>query len=67
LDLWISKKQIRFQKILEEKGFINDRDYSKITDRAKATRSLDFKKLIELGYIERRGKGRATYYILKEG
>ncbi len=57
------------KKILEfigEKGYISDRDYVKLTNRAKATRSLDFKKLIDIGLIERKGKGRATYYKLKE-
>jgi len=55
-------------KILEfirKNGFIADRDYEKLTDRAKATRALDFQKLINLGLIERKGKGRATYYALK--
>jgi len=57
------------KKILEyiqKKGFITDQEYAKLTDRSKATRALDFQKLIELGLIERRGKGRATYYVLKE-
>ena len=57
------------KKILEfigEKGYISDRNYVKLTKRAKATRSLDFKKLIDMGLIERKGKGRATYYKLKE-
>ena len=56
-------------KLLEftrEKGFIADRDYAKLTSRAKATRALDFQKITKLGLIERRGKGRATYYVLKE-
>lgn len=56
------------QRILEfirQKGFIKDSDYAKLTDRAKATRALDFQKLIDLGLIGRKGKGRATYYILK--
>ena len=53
-------------KFIEKKGYITDSDYSKITERAKATRSLDFNKLIGLEFIERKGKGRATYYILKE-
>ena len=53
-------------KFIKKKGYITDSDYSKITERAKATRSLDFNKLINLGFIERKGKGRATYYILKE-
>jgi len=55
-------------KILEyirQNGFISDRDYAKLTDRAKATRTLDFNKLIELELIERQDKGRATYYIQK--
>ena len=51
---------------IKKKGFISDSDYAKLTGRARATRALDFKKMIELGLIERRGKGRATYYILKE-
>lgn len=53
-------------KFIEEKGFITDRDYSKLTERAKATRSLDFKKLMDLDFIERKGKGRSIYYIFKE-
>jgi len=57
------EKILRF---IEKKGYITDSDYAKITECAKATRSLDFNKLINLGFIERKGKGRATYYILKE-
>lgn len=53
-------------KFIKEKGYISDRDYTKLTNRAKATRSLDFKKLIDMGLIKRSGKGRATYYQLKE-
>jgi hypothetical protein len=56
-------------KILDfiaQKGFIRDRDYAILVDRAKPTRRLDFNKLIELGLILRKGKGKNTYYILKE-
>jgi len=49
---------------IEKHGFITDRDYSKLTERAKATRALDFKKLIGLGIIERHGKGKNTNYRL---
>ncbi len=52
-------------KYVEEHGFITDSDYSKLTDRAKATRALDFNMLIKLGLIKREGRGRATYYTLK--
>ena len=51
---------------IKDMGFIADRDYAKLVGRAKATRALDFQKLIELGLIERKGKGKATYYVLKE-
>jgi len=57
------------QKILEfirKNNFITDKDYSKIVKRAKATRALDFQRLIRLNLIERKGKGKSTYYILKE-
>jgi Fic family protein len=47
---------------IEKHGFISDRDYAKLTDRAKPTRNQDFRKLIELGIIEKLGKGKATYY-----
>lgn len=51
-------------KTIGEKGYITDKDYARTTDRAKATRNLDFNRLIKMGKIERKGKGRATYYIL---
>ncbi len=56
------------KKIIEyikNHGYIADRDYAKLTDRARPTRNQDFKKLIDLGIIERLGEGRATYYKLK--
>ena len=53
-------------KTIQEKGFITDKEYSQITDRAKATRTQDFNKLIKLGMIERKGKGKNTYYVLKQ-
>ena len=48
---------------IDEHGFIRDKDYAGLVDRAKATRALDFRRLMELGYIERKGKGRGTYYV----
>jgi len=50
---------------IKKHGFIKDSDYSKLTARARPTRNLDFKKLIELRLIEKQGKGKATYYVLK--
>lgn len=53
-------------KHIEQKGFITDKDYSRLVTRARATRHLDFKKLINLGLIEMKEKGKSTYYVLKE-
>ena len=56
------------QKVLDfikENGFITDRDYAKLTDRAKPTRNKDLNKLIDLGLIERIGNGKATYYKIR--
>lgn len=64
-----TKLENHHQKILgyiRDHGYINDREYANLTNRAKATRTLDFQKLIKLGLIERKGKGRSTYYVLKE-
>jgi Fic family protein len=52
-------------KYIEKKGYITDSDYAKLTERAKPTRNLDFRKLLGLNIIERFGKGKATYYKLK--
>ncbi|MCA9969570.1 MAG: Fic family protein [Anaerolineales bacterium] len=53
------------QRILDHidaHGFITDRDYAQLTERAKATRALDFRFLLDLGVIVREGRGRGTYY-----
>jgi len=47
---------------IDEHGFITDALYSTLTKRAKATRNIDFKKLLSLKTIRREGKGKATYY-----
>jgi len=51
---------------IKKNGFITNRDYAKLTDRAKPTRNQDFNKLIDLKLIERHGKGKATYYKFKD-
>lgn len=64
-----TRLQPHHEKILKhirKIGFITDRDYAKLVDRARPTRALDFHKLLSLGLIGRKGKGRATYYILKK-
>lgn len=59
--------QPHHQKILQyiqDNNFIADRDYAKLVNRAKATRALDFQKLLKLNLITRKGKGKSTYYII---
>jgi len=56
----------RIIDFINKKEFIADRDYAKLTNRAKPTRNKDFNRLIELGLIKRLGRGKATYYKLKD-
>ncbi len=63
-----TKLQKYHQQILDfirSNGFIQDSDYARLVKRARATRRLDFLKLIQMELIERKGKGKATYYVLK--
>ncbi|WKZ30724.1 MAG: Fic family protein [Candidatus Dojkabacteria bacterium] len=56
------------KKILEyikEHGSITMREYEGITDRARATRIMDFKRLVDLEMISSVGVGKSTYYVLK--
>lgn len=62
----LKEYHLKILEFIKEREFITDRDYAKLVDRAKATRALDFKKLIEFELISRKGKGKATYYILRE-
>lgn len=50
---------------IKDKGYITDKDYAGLVNRARPTRRLDFNKLIEMGLIKREGKGKNTYYKLK--
>lgn len=52
---------------IKEYGFIKDSDYAHLTKRARPTRHLDLRKLVDLGLIEKQGKGKGTYYRLKNG
>lgn len=54
---------LKLLSYIRRNGFITDRIYAKLVTRAKATRTLDFKKLILLKLIKRKGRGKATYYV----
>lgn len=50
---------------IKRHDFVTDSIYSTFTDRAKPTRNQDFNHLIDMGLIERVGKGKATIYRMK--
>lgn len=52
-------------ELIKKNGLTSDKEYARITKRARSTRALDFKKLTEFGVIEKKDKGKATYYKLK--
>ncbi len=47
---------------IDEHDFITDKEYAQLTERAKATRTGDFNKLIAFGLLKRHGRGRLTHY-----
>jgi len=51
---------------IKKNGSMKVSDYAKITERARATRYIDFEKLISFDLIERKGKGKNSYYVLKD-
>lgn len=50
---------------IDEHGSITMSEYAQITDRKRATRIKDFKRLVEQDLLDRAGRGRATYYRVK--
>jgi len=54
----------RLLAYIGEHGGIGQNEYGQITNRSLAARKQDFRKLVDLGLIERRGGGRGTYYVL---
>ncbi len=57
---------LKILELIKENNLVTDSDYAKVTNRSKASRALDFQKLLLLNYIERKGAARSTYYILKQ-
>ncbi|MBU1017759.1 Fic family protein [Patescibacteria group bacterium] len=65
-DTTLKDYHLKMLRHIRENGYITDSDYARFSNRAKATRSLDFKKMIGMGLIERLGKGKSTYYKIKD-
>ena len=66
LDERLEDHHLKLLSLIKENSVVKDSDYAKVTDRSKGSRTLDFQKLMNLNYIERKGDGRSTYYILKQ-
>jgi len=49
---------------IKKRGSISKGEYDKITDRARSTQILDFKRMVEKGLINREKQGKATFYTL---
>lgn len=69
LEVSISTSRLTdYEKIIVEyikkNGSISKSEYEKITDRARSTQILDFKRLTDRGVIRKQGNGKATYYTL---
>ena len=63
-DIRLKKHHQSVLRYLQKHGSITDYEYSKITDRAKATRVTDFRFLLDIKLIERKGRGKGTYYVI---
>lgn len=66
IDTRLKRHERLVLEYIDRYGLITDREYAAFTDRAKATRAKDFRRLIELGHIVRQGVGRATHYVRAE-
>ncbi|KKU82121.1 MAG: Filamentation induced by cAMP protein Fic [Microgenomates group bacterium GW2011_GWA2_47_8] len=51
---------------IKENGSITPGQYAKLTSRSRASRAVDFRRLLELGLIRSHGQGKALYYTLTE-
>jgi len=57
---------IQILEYIKKNGFITQQEYSKLTNRARPTRALDFSKLIDLQLIKRKGAGRGAHYVMRD-
>lgn len=55
---------VKILNFIWERGRITSEEITKKFDITRETANQDFQKLLKLGLIERKGTGRATYYIL---
>jgi hypothetical protein len=62
----LNQSQRKALDYLKQEGKINLRTYQEINNVGKSTAKWELKKLVDLGYLKKCGKGKATYYILSK-
>ncbi len=62
----LNNRQVKIIKYLEENKKINRAEYTKLMGISFMTSYRDLTELLQAGYLERKGKNKKTYYILKE-
>jgi ATP-dependent DNA helicase RecG len=60
----LTSRQLKILEVIWQRGRITSEETTKKLAITRETANQDFRKLLELGLIERKGIGRATYYIL---
>ena len=63
--LGLNKRQRRAVKILREQGRVTSKEYSEMFNIDRATAYRDLADLERKNIVSKRGKARATYYVLK--
>jgi hypothetical protein len=63
----LNQRQRRALNYLKEEGKITVKAYQEINGNVgRNTAKWELKRLVDLGYLKKCGKGKATYYILKK-
>jgi len=60
----LKPRQLEILNLIWERGRVTSEEISKKFDITRETVNQDFRKLLDLGLVERKGIGRSTYYIL---
>jgi len=60
----LTERQALLLDVIESQGRATSEEWTAMQNISRETASQDFKKMIELRLIERKGKGRSTYYVL---
>ena len=62
----LNDRQLKILKYLEENKRINRTEYTNLMGVSFMTSYRDLTELLQAGYLEKKGKNKKTYYILKE-